>query len=301
MHTPSQFKNAGLLFVSLLLLSCAGPRPATQIQEKHFLWEAAGPAGTVFLLGSIHVAKKELYPLPDVIEGAFAQADTLVVEINPLDSQSPQGQMALAQRGVYPAGTSLRAQVSAETYEKTRMYLAERDLGVDLFDRFRPWFVALTLTMAEAQRLGFDPRNGIDIHFLGRAAGRKRILELETFEQQIALFEGLSEREQELYLVYTLEDMKLISSQMDRLMRAWTEGDAASVEALLKEGLAGRPDAGAMYDRWVDRRNDKMAEKIEGYLKTGGNYFVVVGAGHLIGERGLIRILEAKGHAVRQL
>jgi len=54
------------------------------------------------------------------------------------------------------------------------------------------------------------------------------------------------------------------------------------------------------YEKFLYRRNQDMVSKIESYLKTGGTYFVVIGAAHLIGEKGIIQILKAKGHKVQQ-
>jgi hypothetical protein len=44
-----------------------------------------------------------------------------------------------------------------------------------------------------------------------------------------------------------------------------------------------------------------MTSKIQGYLNSGGTYFVIVGSGHLIGERGVVELLKAKGYEVEQL
>jgi uncharacterized protein len=44
-----------------------------------------------------------------------------------------------------------------------------------------------------------------------------------------------------------------------------------------------------------------MVAKIEGYLKSKTGYFVVVGAGHLVGEKGIITLLQKKGYKVEQL
>jgi uncharacterized protein YbaP (TraB family) len=54
------------------------------------------------------------------------------------------------------------------------------------------------------------------------------------------------------------------------------------------------------YQKLVYERNINMAEKIEGYLRTKGNYFVIIGAAHLVGEKGIIEILRGKGYRVVQ-
>jgi uncharacterized protein YbaP (TraB family) len=47
-------------------------------------------------------------------------------------------------------------------------------------------------------------------------------------------------------------------------------------------------------------RNHKMVEKIEGFLKSDNNYFVVVGSGHVVGKEGIISLLREKGYAITQ-
>ena len=44
-----------------------------------------------------------------------------------------------------------------------------------------------------------------------------------------------------------------------------------------------------------------MVSKIEDFLRMKETYFVIIGAGHLIGERGMIEILKAKGYSVEQM
>jgi len=45
----------------------------------------------------------------------------------------------------------------------------------------------------------------------------------------------------------------------------------------------------------------RMTSKIEGYLNSNGSYFVIVGAGHLVGKRGIVELLKNKGYGVEQL
>ena len=53
--------------------------------EKHFLWKVSDENSSVWLLGSIHVADASFYPLPTVIDSAFAASSELAVEINTSD------------------------------------------------------------------------------------------------------------------------------------------------------------------------------------------------------------------------
>jgi uncharacterized protein YbaP (TraB family) len=49
------------------------------------------------------------------------------------------------------------------------------------------------------------------------------------------------------------------------------------------------------------KRNGKWLPQIERFVSDGANYLVIVGAGHLVGEQGLVRTLQRAGYRVEQL
>jgi uncharacterized protein YbaP (TraB family) len=53
--------------------------------------------------------------------------------------------------------------------------------------------------------------------------------------------------------------------------------------------------------RLIDARNQIWLSKIDGYLRSGQTYFVVVGAGHMAGPNGLLALLKARGCQIEQL
>jgi uncharacterized protein len=296
-------RNLGLLILwgLAVLLWTSAVAPKVSAAEKSFLWEARSETGTVYLLGSIHFATKELYPLNQTIRTAYQQSDHLVVEIDPDAVPEEKVQALMMQRGLYTGGDTLASKVSEETYAKVDVQLQKSGMPIDLFSIFKPWFLALTLTSLEVQRLGFDPAYGIDRHFLDRAKGKKPVLELESIEEQIGPLDSLSDRDQESFLLYTLEDLTILEAQMNTLMKAWIDGDAAVMESVLNKSVSDRPELDPVYQGVIEERNRKMLEKIEGYLKKDDRYFVVVGAGHLVGKAGLVERLRRMGYAVRQL
>jgi len=66
--------------------------------------------------------------------------------------------------------------------------------------------------------------------------------------------------------------------------------------------LSDDPGLTPIYEKLVDERNKIMAGKVQEYLDaTDGSYFVVVGAGHLVGKTGIVQLLREKGYSVEQL
>jgi uncharacterized protein YbaP (TraB family) len=268
-------------------------------EGKNFLWKVQSEASTVYLFGSIHLLKKENYPLSQAIETAFEKSDTLVVEAN-IQDQTKINPQAIMEKGLYPPNDSIAEHLSPETHELLKNETAKLSLPPEFFRMQRPWLLSMTLEAMELLKLGYDPRYGADYHFLSKAAGRKKILELESVEEQINLLAGLSDREQELLLLLTLKDLQTAAGEVDQAVRAWKSGDTKGMEAVMTKSLKEDPKLAPIHEKLIVERNRKMVSTVEEYLRSKGTYFVVVGAGHLTGEKGIIEALWKKGYPVEQ-
>jgi uncharacterized protein len=269
-------------------------------QQKSFLWQAQSSTTTVYLLGSIHMLKPNNYPLNPAIERAFDRSGTLAVEAN-INDTSKLDLQKLVDSAFYPEGSNLARHVSSFTYDSVSKQTGKLGLPLELVDRQKPWFLGMMLEALELARLGFDPQYGIDVYFLTKAQGRKRIAELESLDEQINLLSSFSDSEQESFLLYTLRNLDLLGSQVNDLIRAWTAGDTKSFESIVAASFHEDPKLAPVIRKLVDDRNRNMVSKIEGYLRTRETYFVVVGAGHLVGDKGIIKALRARGYTVQQL
>jgi uncharacterized protein YbaP (TraB family) len=159
----------------------------------------------------------------------------------------------------------------------------------------------MTLVSLESLKLGFDPNYGIDKYFISKAEGKKKILELESLDYQIDLLSNLSDKDQELFLIYTLKDLNIMEQELDKLTQAWTTGDTKGMETILTRSVSEDKRLSSIFEKLIYERNRKMVSKIEDFLRTKEVYFVIVGAGHLVGNQGIIEILKGKGYLVEQL
>ncbi|MGE5237179.1 MAG: TraB/GumN family protein [Chloroflexota bacterium] len=267
---------------------------------KHFLWKVQSSSGTAYLLGSLHFLRRDAYPLPRSIEDAFDSSEILVVEAN-INDLSRVDVAKLLERAFYEGGDSLERHLSKETYDAARRRLEDNGLPPQLVNRQKPWYAALTLTSLELMKMGFDPNYGIDSYFLTRAGGRMKIVELESIDFQVDLLSGFSDREQELFLKYSISDLDLIRSEADTLLRVWRNGDVRGLESLLGKSAANEHGMSSIYEKLFSARNAQMTSKIEGLLRMRDTCFVIVGAGHLVGEKGILEALKRKGYSVHQL
>jgi uncharacterized protein YbaP (TraB family) len=294
-----EFRLLLFCFIAVLLFSSSLSQGDALGHQKSFLWKVESKSATVYILGSLHTLKREMYPLPEKMENAFNKSDVLVVEAN-INDLPPEGILGMLEGALYTGNEGLESHLSKETYELAKTRLNRFGMPIEFFDKSKPWFLALMITALEMQRLGFDPEYGIDNHFLKKAAGRKRIIELESVTYQMNLLSTLSERDQESFLLYSLRDLDILATEMDTLTKAWNAGDTDALESIVSRGAQEDPRISPIYEKLVYERNNTMASRIEGFLKTEGRYFVVVGAGHLVGKKGIIELLKRRGYSVEQ-
>jgi uncharacterized protein len=120
-------------------------------------------------------------------------------------------------------------------------------------------------------------------------------------DEQLSLLSGFSDREQEQFLLYTLETLSSMHRQVESMVRAWTSGDAQALESIMSDTAVQDASIAPIFRKLFDQRNLKMTSRIEGYLTSNGSYFVIVGAGHLVGTRGIVELLKSRGYVVEQL
>ncbi len=294
------FRIIPLICILLLFSLCIRPSESNSQSQKNFLWRVQSSSATVYILGSIHLMKPDSYPLSSTIEDAFAKSDTLAVEAN-INDLSKLDLQKLITSAFYTGGDTIDKHVSVGTFGVIRKEAQRVGLPMELVVLQRPWFLGLSFTSYELLRLGYDPNYGIDKHFLTKAQGGKRIVELENLDYQLNLLSGFSDEEQEAFLLYNLRDLAVLGQEIDRLVNGWKSGNIAAVESIMKKSVADDRRFRSIHEKLISVRNRNMTAKIEGYLKTRGTYFVAVGAGHLVGSDGIIQLLQRKSYSLEQL
>jgi len=283
------------VIVSAVFLIWAVPCFAT----KHFFWQVSSPVTTVYLLGSIHMAKPEFYPLDPVIEKSFADADYLVLEVR-MDPMSMYTMgKGIRDQGMYSGSQTVFDHIDKQTADMFRNYLKHKNLPLSLFSKYKPGMIMMQLAALEIQKMGFSPQHGIDMYFMRKANGMKRpVLGLETAQQQIAFLAELPG--DSALLRYSILSLKDLPQKMGEIVQAWKTGDTKAMHALFTDTVAEYKKLKPVMKILIDDRNVKMAEKIGAYLKSDKVYFIVVGAGHLTGPLGLPSLLKKAGFTVLQ-
>lgn len=264
---------------------------------RHSLWSLRGKTNTVYLLGSVHFLSPS-EKLPAAMDDAYADAESLVMEID-MDNLDPMAMQQVAlELGMLPPDESLEQLLGAATYAKVAA--RARGIGVDpaLLNRFRPWFAAITLVQLHLMKMGLDPTAGVEHRLTARAArDGKPIQGLETLQQQLGMLAGLPDERQREFLLYSVEDTDRATREINALLAAWRRGDTEALTELLAAGFEQYPD---LYRPLTVERNRKWIASIEALLDDRDDYLVVVGTLHLVGADSVIELLEDKGYEVRQ-
>ena len=283
----------------LILLAALLLAASAHADGRHFLWRVSKGGNSLYLAGSVHVLRPSDYPLPAVMEQAFSGSDGLVEEIDlaHMDAENMQQQMLKA--GSYQDGHSLQSVLSPELYQKLAKMAGADGLDVNLLHSLKPWLASLMLLDAQLAKSGYDPQDGADLHFAGEAAAQhKPVIGLEQPQYQIAMLAGLPDKDQQVLLQQSLEESAGFDAEMQQMIAAWHSGDTAALDKELSQEFGGYPE---VYQALLVARNRAWLPKLEALIAGGKQYFVIVGALHLVGPDGLLAQFKKDGYTVEQL
>ncbi|MCW8128168.1 TraB/GumN family protein [Microbulbifer halophilus] len=299
MPTPNSHKLLQILTATLLLCAAA---LANAANDRGVFWHAEKGDREIYLLGSVHLASADFYPLRETISNAYHQSDVLVVEADVLAAESDtELQQQIMQESLYRGDRNLKDDLSSEVYAQLQKWLQKRQVPEAMFVRQRPAIAMVTMSMVEMKARGLDPSLGIDRHFLERAKkDEKTIIELEGVLSQLRMLNSLEKPD--LLLQQTLEELREIESFLPQMTGAWKSGDSdALYRLIIADGLAEHPEYAPLYESIFFKRNRDMAEKIGETSEQHPSLFAIVGAGHLVGDKSVLKKLAKQGFELQQL
>lgn len=279
----------------------------TNRASKGYFWKVSGGKSEVYLLGSIHIADMSIYPLHRSIETAFNQADYVVVEAD--ITMMNEGIAYMQQKAIYTDGTTIDQYISAETYGLYTNKMEQYGFPPEVYNILKPWYSALLIQNLSLAEASYEATLGIDLYFLSRALDNKEILEIEGIPFQVDLFDSFSTQLQEEFLLGSLngdtenEDGEtIVVENLKGMLKSWKQGDVVELEKILETGEGSETENEFNNIVWVER-NKNMTLKVLTYLEdeTEKTYFIIAGAGHLVGETGVVQDLINRGYTLEQV
>lgn len=287
-----------VLFVLVMMVSGTDQKSD---EGKHFLWQVTSDSTTVYILGSLHTGKKEIYPLAPVIEKAFEKADFLALEVDLSVSENMvKTQQMVKKLGIYGEGKTLKTEIDPELYQKIESAVVEMGLKMEQVQKLKPWLIAFQLNGMKMMKLGFKQELGIDRYFLKKAKGNKPIVSMEKPETQIEAFASLSAKSQKIKMLKEIDDLARMDVIIEKMFKYWHTGDVGGMKKLVFSELR-KPEFSEIKKALFDDREIAMSSVIETYLNGNQIAFVVVGAFHLLRDESILGILKRKGYKIKQL
>jgi uncharacterized protein len=270
------------------------PLPADDFSHG-LLWKIDTPgAAPSYLFGTFHTSDPRITVLPCPVKAVFDQAASYTMEM----ITNGAGIVSMAEAMFFNDGKTLKDVVGEALYNDTLQIIGISDAGQARgINSMKPWAVMMTLS---------GPHQGgglpLDMALQYQATRQgKPTYGLETMEEQIAVFNGMSLADQVILLRDTVQTQKAEQDAMEELTQAYLDRDLAGLMALNERF---KPADTRVYDTLMDRllvqRNRNMTERMQKYLKQG-NAFIAVGALHLPGDSGLLKLLSAGGHHVTRV
>lgn len=279
------------LFQAVLLL-CACCSQAQSV-PRSLLWEVSRPgdSGPSYLFGTLHSRDSRVFQFQDSVLIALDRCDVLAgeLEVDETRKMDPSTMNAM----FLPNGRSLDRLYSKKDYKRVIAVLKDR-LGplAPLCTRIRPFY---SIAMLSEMQLGSDSAEVLDAWLQTRArAHGKKVIGLETINEQLAAVERIPLREQ-ARLLLELVEREDEGRHMDEVVQYYCAGDLERSMALIdRDGMPEHADKALLAER-----NARMADRAEKQINARHRVFVAVGAAHLAGPSGIIELLRAKGMQVR--
>ena len=246
-----------------------------------------------YLFGTIHVSDARVASLPKPVAQAFNRAKSFTTEMV-VDAAA---ESYFVRAMTLKRGDELRALLGDELYAKAVATMQERGVPAEVTKQLKPWGILITLIMPKPTG---EPI--LDRRMQELAAERKKpVRELETVQEQIAVFDGMPLKVQIAMLESAIEHYDELPQLVERTIKNYLARD---LDGLWQLNALYGDDAREHYDYFVERvlfsRNARMAERAKKQLKEGGA-FIAVGALHLYGEKGVPALLQKAGYRISRI
>ncbi|NBC07650.1 MAG: hypothetical protein GVY26_10700 [Bacteroidetes bacterium] len=253
--------------------------------HNQLLWrmhDAAGEGPVSFLFGTMHVRDQRAFRLLEKAYAAIDECEALALEfdLGAVEGLDP-GLLQL------PPGQTLDSLLPARKFQKLRRFLL-RVLKVDIM-AFRRALPLMTVNVLNERMMGQEQPIALDEQLWRYAQEQgKAILGIETYEEQVALLRSIPIEQQLQSLLWLGRNIKSHRRQLRKMTELYESGDIYRLHRAAKRSASG------MRHRLLYRRNEIMAERIAAFTAERP-VFCAVGAGHLAGGKGVLRLLKHQG------
>lgn len=253
---------------------------------------------TSYLLGTHHLAPVSVLDSITDLPVALASADMLIGEIDISAMSDPIITSYTMQAMTAPPDSTLDKLLTCDELERVARAIDRYSPGLmpQFIYRFKPAVIDSMLAQLISAKLeGGFTSGDIDTAMQTRAATLGLPIDaLETPEEQTDLIYGTPVSSQTRALIATVDSLDKVEAQIKDLSEAYLTRDMSAIIDAMAEAYSEDPEG---YRRLVTDRNSAWLRRLLVELPRR-SLMIVVGAGHLPGEDGLINGLRDAGYTV---
>jgi uncharacterized protein YbaP (TraB family) len=287
-------------FIVLLIVALTTSRLWAEdlSSQQGLLWQISKADSTPsYLFGTIHSEDIRINQLPAIVNSSFEQADSATFELL-MDIPT---MLKSASAMFFTDEQSLEQLINKDLYNKVVKLLKPHSVPVDVAKRLKPWAVIVMLSSPPTKSGEF-----LDLLLYKKAQQLKiPTYGLEKVEEQLQVFEDLSLEDQVILLQETLTQFEQQPNIFAKLHKLYLQRNLTALMQFSTEYM--QPGSSRheklikdFYKKLIDDRNLKMVKRMQQRLQEG-NAFIAVGALHLPGEQGIIKLLQNQGYQVSAL
>ena len=243
---------------------------------------------TSYLYGTFHILPQEDFVITDNITNALDKTSQIVLE---LDMDDPNLQAEMMGGMAMTDGSTIDKLLSESEFQKLDALLKKTvNIGAPMVNSVKPFMVAAMLyeNYIEGKPASYEG------WFVQQAGERKmEVLGLETATEQLNICERISYEEQAKDLAEMLNDHEKMAALFEKMIDLYKAAEIEKLYQLAVDEFDGENEAELL----LDDRNKKWIPKI-GNIAQEKETFFAVGAGHLGGENGVLKLLKKAGYTV---
>jgi len=285
-----------LIVVVLLVSNCNAQVKQQQLvqnkDDNSLLWQVSGNGlkQASYLFGTFHLLCKEDIHFSNQLKTAVANCNEVYMELNMGDPSMAQDALRL----VYmQGGKKLADFYTDEEYTSLSNYFNDSlQMPLAFLDKMKPYFL---LALLYPKMLDCKTTSGIEEELVKLAGDdKKQIKGLETIEFQAAVFDSIPYSDQAKELLKSVDSINSYKLEFDAMLNAYKAQTISQIEGLFNKSEFGMDEH---EDILLDDRNKTWVAKLK-KIMLDKSVFVAVGAGHLVGQKGLIALLRNEGYTV---
>jgi uncharacterized protein YbaP (TraB family) len=267
----------------------------TNKTSNTLLWEISGNSLKVpsYLFGTFHLICKEDIPFGTQLKTAVAAATEMYMELD-MDDPSTMlgGLLMMSMKG----DATLQTLYTETEYKKVDNFFKDSlHTSIALFKKMKPFFLS---AMLYPKMLPCKTMSGVEEQLMQLAKqNKKQIQGLETMAFQASVFDSIPYQDQAKELLKSIDSLEAYKKYFAKMVQVYKQQELKKIEVLFNDNEFGMQDN---QDILLDKRNSNWVTKLKEIMRNE-SVFIAVGAGHLVGEKGLITLLRKAGYKVRPL